>query len=105
MAIGADLGREYESLAATQAEKSRIAELQAQAERSQPQLISQQRNCGEQSEYITGAKTAKRIPEHAQAFASVLRLAAERIERGESVQDVVRNMALHNVVLALSGLV
>ena len=45
------------------------------------------------------------IPEHAQAFVSVLRLAADRIERGEGVQDVVRGMALHNVVLALSGLV
>ena len=46
-----------------------------------------------------------RIPQHAQAFVSVLRLAAERIERGESVQDVVRGMALHDVVMALSGLV
>ena len=57
---------------------------------------------GEDREYI-GATS--RVPQHAHAFASVLRLAADRIKRGESVQDVVRGMALHNVVMALSGLV
>jgi len=44
-----------------------------------------------------------RIPEHASAFVAVLRLAVERIERGESVPDVVQAMALIDVLRAVSG--
>jgi len=42
-------------------------------------------------------------PEHAAAFCVILRLAAERIERGESVREVVAMMALDQVVRAVSG--
>jgi hypothetical protein len=44
-----------------------------------------------------------RIPEHASAFVAVLRLAVDRIERGESVPDVVQAMALIDVLRAVSG--
>lgn len=43
------------------------------------------------------------LPEHAAAFCAILRLAAERIERGESVREVVSMMALDQVVRAVSG--
>ena len=43
------------------------------------------------------------IPEHAAAFVAVLRLAVDRIERGESVPDTVQAMALVDVVRAVSG--
>jgi hypothetical protein len=52
---------------------------------------------------INGDYAQSRIPEHAAAFIAVLRLAVERIERGESVPDVVQAMALADVVRAVSG--
>lgn len=43
------------------------------------------------------------IPEHAAAFVAILRLACDRIERGESVREVVQAMALDQVARAVSG--
>ena len=52
---------------------------------------------------INGDYAQNSIPEHAAAFVAVLRLAIHRIERGDSVPDVVQAIALVDVVRAVSG--
>jgi len=48
-------------------------------------------------------RSNEQIPEHAAAFVAILRLACDRIERGESVREVVQAMALDQVARAVSG--
>jgi len=52
---------------------------------------------------INGTYPLQGIPEHAEAFAKVLDVAARRIREGQSVRDVVAGMCLIEVVTAASG--